>query len=222
MNIWQKITGIYYQPAKVFEQLKPKTLWWVPLIIVLAASAAVVLISRPVVLPEIMAQMAQNPNIPPERLAQSQDMAQNPLFSLLNVAVGLPLIWLVVCLAFWGIFSMLGGKGTFGQMFAATAWAWMISLPGNLVKVPLMFIMQTAKVHTSLALILPPDMDETYLFRLLDQIDFFTVWTVAVLALGYSAFTGVKQQKSLWAVFITWAIVILILSAVQGMFKMAG
>ena len=44
MNVWQKITGIYYQPAKVFEQLNPKTLWWVPLIIVLGVSTGAMFI----------------------------------------------------------------------------------------------------------------------------------------------------------------------------------
>ena len=222
MNIWQKIIGIYYRPAEVFEQLKPKTLWWVPLIIVLAVSAAAVLITRPIVMPEILAQLAQNPDIPPESLPQIEEKMQNPLFSLLNVAVGLPLAWLAVGLVFWGVFSMLGGKSSFAQMFAATVWAWMVSIPGSFIKVPLMFIMETAKVHTSLALILPPEMEEAFIFRLLSQVDIFAIWTILVMAVGYSVFTGVNQKKSLWAVFVAWAIWILVLSFVKGMTKMAG
>lgn len=222
MNIWQKIIGIYFQPSQVFEQLKPKTSWWVPLIIIIAVSAAAVMISRPVVVPEILAEMAKNPDIPAEKLAQSQEMAQNPLLSLLGVLVGMPLAWVVIGLVFWGIFSMLGGKSTFSKMFAATAWAGMISIPASLIKVPLMFVMETAKVHTSLALMLPTDMDGTYIFRLLDQLDFFSIWTVVVMALGYSVFTGVKQKKSLWAVFIVWAVWVLVISAFKGMGGMAG
>ena len=222
MNIWQKIIGIYYRPAEVFEQLKPKTLWWVPLIIVVAVSVAAVWITRPIVMPEILAQISQNPDIPPESLPQIQERIQNPLFSLLNVFLGLPLAWLAVGLVFWGVFSMLGGKSTFGKMFAATVWAWMVSIPGSLVKVPLMFAMETAKVHTSLALLLPTEMDDTYIFRLLAQVDFFTIWTVFVMALGYSIFTGVDRKKSLWAVFIVWAAWVLIISAFKGMGGMTG
>jgi hypothetical protein len=222
MNIWQKITGIYYQPSKVFEQLKPKTLWWVPVIILLAVSVGVMFITRPVVVPEIMDQMAKNPDIPAESLPQVQERIQNPLYGLLGVLVGMPLAWVAVGLVFWGIFSMLGGKSSFGPMFAATAWASMISIPGSLIKVPLMFIMDTAKVQTSLALILSTDMDGTYIFRLLAQMDFFTIWTVAVMALGYSVFSGVKPKKSFWAVFITWIVFILIISAFKGMGGMAG
>jgi len=222
MNLWQKITGVYHQPTKVFEQLQPRTMWWVPFMIVLVVSAGAMFISRPIVMPEIMAQLAQKPDIPPENLAQIQERIQNPLFSLLNVFLGLPLAWLAVGLVFWGVFSMLGGKSTFVKMFAATVWAWMVSIPGSLVKVPLMFIMETAKVHTSLALVLPPEMEETFLFRLLSQVDIFAVWTLSVMAIGYSAFTGIKQKKSFWAVFITWAVWILILSAFKGMTKNAG
>ncbi|MBI5805681.1 YIP1 family protein [candidate division TA06 bacterium] len=222
MNIWQKIIGIYYRPEEVFEQLKPKTSWWVPLIIVLAVSAAAVMISRPIVMPEILAEIAKNPDIPAENMAQIQQRIENPIFSLINVVIGLPLAWLAVGLVFWGVFSMLGGKSTFVKMFAATVWAWMVSIPGSLVKVPLMFVMETAKVHTSLALILPLEMEETFLFRLLSQVDIFAVWTLSVMAIGYSAFTGIKQKKSLWAVFITWAVWIVVLSFVKGMTKMAG
>lgn len=222
MSIWQKITGIYYQPAKVFEQLKTKTLWWVPLILILAVSTGAMFISRPIVIPEIMAQMAQNPDIPVESLPQIQERIQNPLYSLLGVLAGMPLTWVVIGLVFWGIFSMLGGKSSFARMFAATVWSAMVGIPGNLIKVPLMFIMETAKVHTSLALVLPPEMEETFLFRLLSQVDIFAIWTLAVMAIGYSAFTGVNQKKSFWAVFVTWGIWIMILSFVKGMTKMAG
>ncbi|MDP2807239.1 MAG: YIP1 family protein, partial [bacterium] len=118
--------------------------------------------------------------------------------------------------------SMLGGKSSFAQMLASTVWAWMVSIPGSFIKVPLMFIMDTAKVHTSLALVLPPEMEETFIFRLLSQVDIFAIWTLAVMAIGYSVFTGVKQKKSFWAVFVTWAVWILIFSFVKGMTKMAG
>jgi len=222
MNIWQKIIGIYYRPAEVFEQLRSKTLWWVPLIIVLVVSASAVLITRPIVMPEIMAQMAQNPDIPPESLPQVQERIENPLYSLLGVFVAMPLTWVVIGLVFWGIFSMLGGKSSFVQMFTATVWPAMVSIPGSLIKVPMMFVMETAKVHTSLVLILPPEMEETFIFRLLSQIDIFVVWTVVVMALGYSVFTGVKKKKSLWAVFIVWAIWVLVISAFKGMGGMAG
>ena len=222
MNIWQKIIGIYYQPAKVFEHLKPKTLWWVPVIILLTVSVAAMFISRPIVIPEVLAQISQNLDIPPESLPQIQDRVQNPLYGLLGVLVGMPLAWVAVGLVFWGVFSMLGGKSSFVQMFAATVWSAMISLPGSLIRVPLMFIMETAKVHTSLALVLPPEMEETFIFRLLSQVDIFAIWTLAVMAIGYSVFTGVEQKKSFWAVFVTWAVWILILSFVKGMTKMAG
>lgn len=101
-------------------------------------------------------------------------------------AVTQPVGLLLVTLVFWGLFAMLGGRATFAGMFAASAWAGMIAIPGSLVKVPLMFAQETVKVQTSLALILPPEMEERFVFRLLAQADVFTLWSLYVMAVGFA------------------------------------
>ncbi|MRR08964.1 YIP1 family protein [bacterium] len=220
---WGNLIGIYYQPAKVFEDLKPdiKWRWLAPLLIAVLAGVAAYFIIRPVMIPEIMAKISQNPDIPPEALERIQSRVGSPL-GVINVVIFTPVVALLIGLVFWGIFSMLGGRTTFGHMFTATAWAMMVNLPSSLVRVPLILAQETIKVQTSLALVLPPEMEESFIFRLLAQVDIFTLWMLFVMATGYSVFTGLDRKKSYTAAYGAWGLWALVAAALGGMFKFGG
>jgi uncharacterized membrane protein AbrB (regulator of aidB expression) len=217
------ILGTYYQPDKVFEGMKDKPRWLVPLIVSVLFTLAVTAIILPtIVIPEQAARLADNPDIPAEQLENIQAKMSGPLplvaglvSNLVLVPAGLMLIGLV----FWGIFSMLGHQASFKQMFTAAVYGSLIGIPGAMVKVPLMFIQGTAKISTSLGLILPAEMEEGFWVRLLNHIDLFTIWTLAVMAIGFSVFAGASRTRSYWVVFGCWAVFILILSAVGGAFR---
>ncbi|MDI6738798.1 MAG: YIP1 family protein [Candidatus Edwardsbacteria bacterium] len=226
MKWWENILGIFYQPSKVFEGMKQKPQWLVPLIVsILVALLVAVIILKPIVFPEQIARLNANPDIPPEakeRAIEQMDGTMAYVFGVGAAAVAQPLSMLAIAVLFWGIFTMLGGKAAFAGMFAVTAWAGLISIPGSIVKVPLMFIQETIKVHTSLALILPHEMEESFVFRLLSQIDVFTLWMLFVMAAGYSVFSGLERKKSYTAVFAVWGVWALIAAALGGMFKFGG
>ncbi|GEM_PF-1007914 len=226
MRWWQNLSGIYYQPTKVFEGMKDRPQWLAPLVIgALVTALVTVIILRPIVFPEQIARINANPDIPEEAKARAVEQMEGGLPFALGVtaaAVTQPVGLLLVTLVFWGLFAMLGGRATFAGMFAASAWAGMIAIPGSLVKVPLMFAQETVKVQTSLALILPPEMEERFVFRLLAQADVFTLWSLYVMAVGFAVFTGVARKKSLTAVYGAWGIWALAAAALGGMFKFGG
>lgn len=220
---WGNLIGIYYRPRAVFEDLKPDIKWrWLPpLLIAVLVGVAAYFIIRPVMIPEIMAKIAQNPDIPAEALERIQSRVASPLGAL-NVAIFTPAVALLIGLVFWGVFTMLGGRATFGHLFTATAWAMMVNLPSSLVRVPLILAQETLKVQTSLALVLPTEMDERFIYRLLSQVDVFTLWMLFVMATGFSVFTGLDQKKSTAATFAVWGVWALLAAALGGMFKFGG
>lgn len=226
MKWWQNLTGIFYQPAKVFEGMKDKPQWLLPLIIgSLVTVLVTVIILKPIVFPEQIARISANPDIPDEakeQLIENMYGTTSYIFAVAVAAASQPLVMLLVAMVFWGLFTMMGGRATFVSMFSATAWAGLIAIPGVIVKVPLMFIQETVKVHTSLALVLPPEMEESFIFRLLSQIDVFTLWMVFVMAVGYSVFSGLDRKRSYTVVFATWGVWALIVAALGGMFKFGG
>jgi hypothetical protein len=218
------ILGTYYQPDKVFEGMKEKPRWLIPLIISVIFTLIVTAIILPkFVLPEQAAKLASNPDIPADRMEEIQARMSGPIpliAGLVSNLVAVPVGLLLIGLIFWGIFSMSGHKAGFKQMFTAAVYGSLIGIPGAIIKVPLMFIKETAKVSTSLGLILPAEMEEGFLVRLLNHIDLFTIWTLVVMAIGFSVFSGAPRKKSYWIVFGCWAVFILILSAVGGAIRM--
>jgi hypothetical protein len=222
MRLWQMLAGIYYQPEKVFSGLKEKPQWLVPLLLVLVLSAAAVLITRPVVLPEMMSEISKNHGIPPEQLETIQQRLQNPWLGLINPLAGSGLAMLITALVFWGLFAMLGGRTSFKLMFTAVTWSWMARIPELALKVPLMLVQETVRVHTSLALVLPEEMERTFIYRLCSQVDIFNIWTVALLALGCSLFSGVERKKAYGASFAAWGLWAVVLSALTGLIRPGG
>lgn len=224
MKWFNDILGIYYQPDKVFEGMKDQPRWLVPLIVSVVFTLIVTAIILPtIVMPEQAANIANNPDIPAEQLEAIQARMSGPIPLIAGLAsnlIAVPVGLLLIGLIFWWIFSMMGHKAGFKQMFTAAVYASLIGIPGAVIKVPLMFVKQTAKVSTSLGLILPVEMEEGFLVRLLNHIDLFTIWMLVVMAIGFSVFSGAPRKKSYWTVFGCWAVLILILSAVGGMFRM--
>lgn len=215
------ILGTYYQPDKVFEGMKEKPRWLIPLIVSVIFTLIVSAIILPkFVFPEQAAKLASNPNIPAERLEEIQARMSGPIpliAGLVSNVIAVPVSLLLIGLIFWWIFSMSGHKANFKQMFTAAVYGSLIGIPGAIIQVPLMFIKETAKVSTSLGLILPAEMEEGFLVRLLNHIDLFTIWSLVVMAIGFSVFSGAPRKKSYWTVFACWAVFILIVSAVGGL-----
>jgi hypothetical protein len=217
------ILGTYYQPDKVFEGMKDKPRWLIPLIVSVVFTLIVTAIILPtIVMPEQMAKIGSNPDIPAEQVEAIQARMSGPIPLIAGLASNLILMpagLLLIGLIFWWIFSMMGHKAQFKQMFTAAVFGSLIGIPGAIVKVPLMFVKETAKVSTSLGLLLPAEMEEGFLVRLLNHIDFFTLWSLVVMAVGFSVFSGAPRKKSYWTVFGCWAVFILILSALGGLIK---
>lgn len=227
MNWLKDITGIYYQPEKVFEGMKGKPRWLVPLIVSIVFTLIVTAIILPtIVMPEqaaiISERMANNPDVPAEQIEAIQERMSGPIpiiAGLVSNMIMIPVGLLLIGLIFWWIFSMMGHKAQFKEMFTTAVFASLIGIPGALVKVPLMFIKGTAKVSTSLGLILPAEMEEGFLMRLMNHIDLFTIWMLVVMVIGFSIFSGAPRKKSYWIVFASWIVLILILSGIGGIFK---
>ena len=114
--------------------------------------------------------------------------------------------------------AMMGGRAGFARMFSVVTYSALIGTASSVIKVPLMFVQHTVKVHTSLALVLPPEMEETFLFRLLGQFDVFTIWTLFLMAIGFSIVAAVDRKKAYAGVFTIWGVWVLIAAALGGMF----
>lgn len=211
---------VLYAPARVFAAMAEKPRWLAALLaVVLVTTAVTAVIMKPIVMPEQIERIAKSPDIPEDSRQQVLERMESPMVfwsGIIGAAVSQPVVLLVIALAYWGLFSFLGGKAGFRHMFSAAVHGALVAIPASLVKVPLMFAMGTAKVHASLALALSTDLEGTFLYRLLAQADLFAVWSLIIMAVGFSVYGGVKRNTSYWATFGLWAAWVLANSALGG------
>ncbi len=220
MSWWKPLYEVLYAPARVFGAMVQKPRWLAALLaVVLVTVAVTAVIMKPIVMPEQMERIAKNPNISEEAREQILAKMDSPMVlwsGIIGALVSQPVLLLIVALAYWGVFSFLGGRGGFGHMFSAAVHGALVSIPASLIKVPLMFAMGTAKVHASLALLLSPDVEETFIYRMLAQVDLFAIWSLVIMAVGFSVYSGAKRKTSYWATFGLWAVWVLAYSALGG------
>ena len=110
----------------------------------------------------------------------------------------------------------LGGNCTFKAMAAATALTSMVGIPASLVRIPLSMAKGTTQVATSLAAVLPPDAQETLLYRVLNQLDVFGLWGLALNILAVSIVGRVPMRGAAIGVIALWLVWVVAVVLVLG------
>lgn len=111
------------------------------------------------------------------RIGALVSAAFSPLLSALLAAGALTLVFGV----------LLGGAATFRQHFAAAAHAALIPALGALLTLPLWLATGSLETRLSLSLVTPFLDPESPSHRVLEGLEVFTLWWIAVLALGVAA-----------------------------------
>jgi len=105
---------------------------------------------------------------------------------------------------------LMGGQTNFRDVLNMYALTWLIAIPENIVKVPLMISKGSMKVETSLALLLSSENSSTFLQTILGKFDLFGLWQLGLVIFGLSLLCRTSVGKSTAAVGLTWFIFVLI------------
>lgn len=223
-NPFARIIGMLVSPNGTFASIARRPDWVVPLlVIVLIGYVNTFLIMPRMDWDAIVAMQeeqirAKNPNMSQEQLEQMGRMtkAGGKVFGW--VVPVLSVIWYVIVAAVLLLaFRLLGGEGTFGKAFSATLYAWM-PLVVNGIIVTIVAVMRGGLIDpTQMATLVKSnpaflvDMKaQPVLFALLSSIDIFTIWTVALLIIGFAAMSKVSKAKASAIVISLWVVCILI------------
>jgi hypothetical protein len=227
VGVMQRITGIFLQPQKVFEYLRLKPEFLVPIVLVAIIGIITSYLIYDIAINETITNIEQNENIPDERRDMILDTVadrRTGMWRYLSIylfpVIGTLVIFSVVSLVYWFMGNViLGGKASFKQIFSAFAYSYLIlAIVGTIVKVPLMISKETIKIHTSLAAFMPQDASQSALFRFLDSFDIFTIWMLIVFGIGFATIYRFSKQKGMFGVFIPWLLYILIFNVALGSF----
>jgi Yip1 domain len=218
-----RIVGVFFSPKATFEDIVRKPSWVLPVVLLTLFSIGVsFVINQRVDWRQFMSQQIEksprSANLSAEQKERQIEGGAKftPVVTWVIGVCGPILFALVVALAMWGAYNLLGGANTnFGTSFAITSHAALTGLVSSLLFILVLYLKPPGTVDmenpvaTNLAVLLPDDAAK-WLIALLKSIDVFTFWTLILLAIGFAT-TNPKKLKgskafviafSVWAVYV--------------------
>jgi hypothetical protein len=218
-----KVFNVFFEPRKVFESLNVKPTWIVPIIIIALLAVSFFYFTFPYLMDQQVQRILDNENIPEQAKAsiieRIEEQTQPPLWQMAIAPVGVLVSFIVVAAVLFFAFNvLLGGDSTFRRVLSAYCYSSLVAIPASIVKFPLVMAKGNINVQTSLALILSPDKQGSFIYSVLSSFDIFTIWQVLLLSIGLGVMYKFTTKKALMAVLVLWIIWILLKSGLGSAF----
>ena len=223
-----RIPGALFSPTRTFESLARRPTWLPPLLLWTALSLVVTFVLLPRVDYDrmIRASIEKRGQTLPEERIQSIVESQKKMAPILYGAFGAvtpTIISLIVTLVFWGAFKAFGWDATFRQAFGATTHAFLPGVLGALVLLPVLASRESVDprnlgdlLRSNLGFLVAPE--SKMLPSLAQSIDVFSLWSLVLFVIGYSAAAKISRKAAAGVVVTLWAIYVLAKSALAGVF----
>lgn len=218
-----KLTGIFVAPSEVFENLvktKPQVVdWLVPIaiLIVLAILSNFVKFNNERIKDSLITFQEQRidrlveegkmteeqAEVAKERMKEFGRMQQ--IFSSVGVLIGVPIVFLLVTLVYFLLGKLfLRGNVEFMTIFSIYSLSSLISSLGVIVSTLLAFLTGSFFASASPAILMEASTSKTYI--LASKIEIFTLWQLAVFAVGMAKAFNKNYTSAFLVVFGAWVI----------------
>jgi hypothetical protein len=183
-NVLVRWLQVFVSPGRLYDRLRERPLWGAALLL----AAALVSVSFLAIPKELVERSLR------ERMLRAG--AELPAgfelgtWSMVAAAGGYALsvvVWsLLLAVVLTVVFAfLLGDQGRFVQYLAVVSHAMLISVTGSLLVTPLRILQEDVLLTLDVGLFVPLDPD-SYLSRVLRQLELFWLWGFVVMALGVS------------------------------------
>ena len=220
-NSFSRIAGVFFAPGETFASIVRRPDFVVPLVILLIVSLATGL---------IVAQKVDFKQVAREAIESSPRASQLPpdmIQKQINISAGImkvatygspffTLLLLVILAAiFFAAFKIFGGEGEFLQALSIMIYAWypnliraIVSVAALLTKKSLTLYTMQNPVASNIGYFINPKL-HPIAAAFWSSIDLFTIWTLILLIIGFSAMSRFSRAKSAAIVLSIWAIKLL-------------
>lgn len=205
MGFWGKLGNIFASPTRTFEAVDKKPTWLWPFIIMLVVSLLAAYLTLPQQAKLAVDNMTRQGNMSPEQMAIAMKTIPASIlgFSLFSV-----LVWFFLFAAVYYLIGsvFLGGDSSYKKVLSIQAWTSLIIVVSSIIRVPLVQAKDSYMVSLSPAMLLPSDYVGSKLFIFLSQFDFFIIWYLIVLGLGFGYIYKFSKAKSYSVIAVCWVI----------------
>jgi len=130
--------------------------------------------------------------------------------SAVTMAAVFPIVWALIAGILFLVFgNLMGGTGTFKQMYAVVVHSFVVTAVGTLLITPVNYQRASLSSATNFAVFFPFLPEGSFLARLLGMADLFTIWWVAVLAIGVAVASRKKTATAAWVLFGIYGVIAL-------------
>lgn len=227
MTSLRRVLSVLFSPGKTFQEIAERPTWAVALIVLLIVGA----VSSTVVLSHIdsAAQERQIRQQVAERLesrgasdaeidaateqALSFTEKTRPLWPVFGL-VFMVAFYLLASLLFWGGVTLAGGQTDFAKAFSTTLHGSMPQAVQGLLSIPIVLstgtidpeAAQSGSILASNLAVFAPEDASAVLISLLSSLDFFALWSVVLLIVGFSLTARVSKAASTAVVIGVWVL----------------
>ncbi len=223
MPFIDKLTGIFTSPGEVYENLvkstKSVTDWLVPIVIIVLLSIVTTILkfnderikdSLLQFQEQRFEQLVEEGKMTEEQAEVAKERLEafgstQRIFSIIGILIGVPIMFLIVSLVYF-LLGRLFFKGDvdFMTVFSIYSLSSLIASLGVIVSTILAFITGSFFATASPAIFMEPSTSKTYI--LASKFEVFTLWQLAVFAIGMAKAFNKNYGPAFGLVFGAWAI----------------
>lgn len=199
MEAVANLVQVTVKPSRVFERIKEKPSWWIPIILLVITTVVAAIISAPLSAEFAQQQLLKSADkMSPEQLAQTKQMINSPFVTVMagvSSFIGIILVILIQAGLLHLAVSMFGGSAKFSVGFATVAFA---QVPIMIQQVFYSIYMATSGklVKPGFSGMLSSDQLATPLGAFLSRLDIFSIWSIVLIAIGFSITYKISKGKS--------------------------
>jgi hypothetical protein len=228
-----RVVAVLWKPRETFEAIAARPTWGVALLVIVVFSA----ISAAIWIPSIdVAELVRRQitssgqNVDAARLDTIIEMTSRMRWVMFlgPVIVFQPIAVAVVAFIFYLVFRVTGSEQRYDQSLAVTTHSFLPVAVASLLSIPLLLtrggsmsteeLMAGGALASNLGVFAPEDAPPA-VEAMLQSVDFFSVWTLVLLGIGYVRSTGLPRLSVAISVVAMWGLWVL---ARVGMAQAAG
>lgn len=232
MSEISRITGVFFEPGKTFEDVAQRPAFIVPLLLVIVFSLVyVALFSQHVGWERMVRHQVeiskQAQQQTPEQREQGIQMGTKiaPIIGYAGSLIGVPLAYLISAAVLLAMVKIMSAPTRFSQVFAVMCYSGITGIVFIALAVTVMFLKNPDDFDIqnplafNLGALLDPNSGSKFVYTLATSIDLFAIWKIILIAIGLKATGGrsLSFTGALFAVLIPWGIWILCAAALAGM-----